>query len=79
MDIFKIKLLYLQPIINDKRMFYMKKGTILGWAGITLVASLFYGAVWTCQTTVLCEKLEISGFIALGHFMLGGMIYAFNE
>jgi len=57
----------------------MKKGTILGLIGITLVASLFYGAVWTCQTTVLYEKLELCGFVALGHFMLGGMIYAFNE
>ena len=57
----------------------MKKGTVLGLIGITLVASLFYGAVWTCQTTVLYEKLELCGFIALGHFMLGGMFYAFNE
>jgi hypothetical protein len=27
----------------------------------------------------LYEKLELCGFIALGHFMLGGMIYTFNE
>lgn len=69
---------YLQPYSRQTKE-NMKKGTILGLIGITLVASLFYGAVWTCQTTVLYEKLELCGFIALGHFMLGGMIYTFNE
>lgn len=57
----------------------MKKGTILGLVGITLVASLFYGAIWTCETTLLYEKLELSGFVGLGHFLLGGMIYTFCE
>ena len=60
-------------------MFYMKKGTILGLAGITLVASLFYGAVWTCSTTALYEKLELSGFVAIAHFVFGCMIYSFSE
>lgn len=57
----------------------MKKGRIFSLVLITLVSCMFYGSVWAYETTTLSDKLLLSGFVGLGHFFLGGIVWSFSE
>lgn len=57
----------------------MKKSTIFILLVLTIVASLFYAAVWTCDDHSLSSKFFLTGIVAVGHFVFSLMTYNLND
>lgn len=57
----------------------MKKRHLVAFGLVTIVASLFYAGIWTCESNSLSRCFILSGFTAVGHLMIGCLACAVAE
>ena len=51
----------------------MKKSYLIAIGIVTIISSLFYAGIWTCESNTLSECFTLSGFVAVGQFLISIM------
>ena len=48
----------------------MKKGYYVAFGMVTIIASLFYAGIWTCESNTLSQCFILTGLVAVGHALI---------